>query len=206
MHHALKILAAGSEAVLFGEPEHGFDGRMAPGSHFVRSVANYSRGRRRPTLGLGREVFGEQLGQIAVQGEAAGWAASSSGMVTVICMVLRVANWPAEYTHKRSYVVVDSGLVCYGHRMLDPRYFNNLIDANVLHTTGGPEGAALDEIQKLHHNGAFPLLLPHSVKAEIEHPNTPAEVKRKAARFIYSRPVQLTAPERATHTSVLSHR
>jgi len=27
---------------------------------------------RRPTLGLGREVFGEQLGQIAVEGEAAG--------------------------------------------------------------------------------------------------------------------------------------
>jgi uncharacterized protein (TIGR03437 family) len=29
----------------------------------------------------------------------------------------------------------------------------------------------------LHEEGAFPLLFPFSVKAEIEHPNTPADVK-----------------------------
>ncbi|MDQ2842677.1 MAG: hypothetical protein M3Y72_16890 [Acidobacteriota bacterium] len=72
MDHALEVLAASGEAVLFGEPEHGFDGRMASGSHFVRSVANPCHGRRGLILGLGREVLGEQLGQIAVEGEAAG--------------------------------------------------------------------------------------------------------------------------------------
>jgi len=83
---------------------------------------------------------------------------------------------------------------------LDPRYGNNFIDANALHLTGGPEDAALDEILRLlGEDDTFTLLLPHSVKAEIEHPNTPADVKRRAAHMIYSMPVQMTAPELATH-------
>ena len=86
--------------------------------------------------------------------------------------------------------------------MIDPRYGNNFIDANVLDRTGGPEDAAVDEILRLKDEGAFTLLLPHSVKAEIEHPNTPAEVKRRAEWFIYSMPVQLTAPELATHDKI----
>jgi len=86
--------------------------------------------------------------------------------------------------------------------MLDPRYGNNFIDANVLDRTGGPEDAAVDEILRLKDDGAFTLLLPHSVKAEIAHPNTPAAVKQRATLFIYSMPVQLTAPELATHDKV----
>jgi hypothetical protein len=86
--------------------------------------------------------------------------------------------------------------------MLDPRYGNNFIDANVLDRTGGPEDAAVDEILHLRDESAFTVLLPHSVKSEIEHPNTPAEVKRRAAGFIYSMPVQLTAPEMATHDKI----
>lgn len=86
--------------------------------------------------------------------------------------------------------------------MPDPRYFNTLIDANFLHSTGGPEGTAVNEILKLHDNGDCLLLLAHSVRAEIEHPNTPADVKRRAARFIYSRPVQLTAPELETRVRI----
>jgi hypothetical protein len=57
--------------------------------------------------------------------------------------------------------------------MVDPRYGNNFIDANVLDRTGGPEDSAVDTILELHERPAFTLLLPHSVKAEIEHPNTP---------------------------------
>ena len=72
--------------------------------------------------------------------------------------------------------------------MLDPRYSNNFIDANVLDRTGGPEDGAVNDILRLRDDGAFTVLLPHSVKAEIEHPNTPAEVKRRAGgSFIQSR-------------------
>jgi hypothetical protein len=48
--------------------------------------------------------------------------------------------------------------------MINPRIGNNFIDANVLDRTGGPEDAAVDEILRLHNDGAFTLLLPHSVK------------------------------------------
>lgn len=86
--------------------------------------------------------------------------------------------------------------------MLDPRHGNNFIDANVLDRTGGPEDAAVDEVLRLHGESAFTVLLPHSVKSEIEHLNTPADVKRRAKEFIYSLPVQLTAPELATHEKI----
>ena len=86
--------------------------------------------------------------------------------------------------------------------MLDPRYGNNFIDANVLDQTGGDEDIAVDEILRLLDDGSFTLLLPHSVKAEIEHPNTPAEVKRRAEKLIYSMPVQLTEQELQTHGEI----
>jgi len=44
--------------------------------------------------------------------------------------------------------------------------------------------------------------LPYSVKAEIQHPQTPAEVKQKAALLLFSMPVQLTGPELATHEKI----
>ena len=85
---------------------------------------------------------------------------------------------------------------------LDPCFGNNFIDANVLDRTGGPEDMAVDAILRLREESAFTLLLPYSVKAEIEHPNTPADVKRKAAQFIFSMRVELTGPELATHNKI----
>ena len=85
---------------------------------------------------------------------------------------------------------------------LDPRFGNNFIDANVLDRTGGPEDAAVEEILRLYWKDAFTLLLPYSVKAEIQHPQTPAEVKQKAALLLFSMPVQLTGPELATHEKI----
>jgi predicted nucleic acid-binding protein len=83
---------------------------------------------------------------------------------------------------------------------LDPRRGNNFLDCNALDRTEEIEDAAMDEILALHQRpDSFTLLLPHSVKAEIEHPSTPAEKKRKAMEFLYSMEVTLTAPELATH-------
>jgi len=86
---------------------------------------------------------------------------------------------------------------------LDPRYGNNFVDGNVLQPNGGAEDKAVEEILRLREGGAdFVLLLPYSVKAEIAHPNTPPEVKRRAAQFVYSVPVQLTPPELAKHDRI----
>ena len=88
---------------------------------------------------------------------------------------------------------------------LDPHHANNFIDANALQITGGPDDTALEEILRLSgEDDTFTLLLPHSVKSEIEHPNTPTDVKRRAARLVFSMPVQLTAPEMATHETIRS--
>lgn len=84
---------------------------------------------------------------------------------------------------------------------LDPRIGNNFIDANVLDRTGGPEDAAVSEILRVRW-GAFTLLLPYSVKAEIAHPNTPAEVKRRSMEFVYSMPVELTPEEESKHDRI----
>ena len=78
---------------------------------------------------------------------------------------------------------------------LDPRYCNVFIDAHVLDPAGGIEDEAVDEILDLHEAEKFFLQMPHSVKQEIEHPNTPDDVKRRAARLLFSTPVPLTQNE-----------
>ena len=80
-------------------------------------------------------------------------------------------------------------------RWVDPKYFNSMIDGNVLTRTGGVEDAEVDCMLDIIEAGDFIVLLPYSVKAEIAHPNTPPEKKGRAARLIYSEPVQLTSPE-----------
>jgi hypothetical protein len=87
-------------------------------------------------------------------------------------------------------------------RRIDPRYVNNLIDAHVLDRTGGPQDTAVDLILELAAAGAMTVLLPHSVKTEIEHPNTPDDVKRRAIELIYTEPVQLTPQELALHQKI----
>lgn len=83
---------------------------------------------------------------------------------------------------------------------LDPRWGNNFLDCNALDRTEEIEDAAMDEILSLHEQpDTFTLLLPYSVKAEIEHPSAPAGKKRKAMAFLYSMEVSLTPPELATH-------
>ncbi len=84
-------------------------------------------------------------------------------------------------------------------KRIDPRYFNTLIDANVLDRLGDADDEAVDEMLSLHGNGKITLMLPHSVKHEIEDPNTPAEVKARAMRIIYTDPVTLTPNEVELH-------
>lgn len=87
---------------------------------------------------------------------------------------------------------------------IDPRYGNNCLDAHVLDRMGSPEDTVVDEILRLAREGVFLLALPHSVKSEIEHPNTPSEVKRRAQRLLFTEPVELTPDEDTLHWKVRS--
>jgi hypothetical protein len=98
------------------------------------------------------------------------------------------------YTH--------SIMVRFSDLNLDPRFGNNFIDANVLDRGSADYDDTVDRLLTLAEQGKMTLLLPYSVKAEIEHPHTPAEVKSRAAGLQYSIPVQLTTPELATHDRI----
>ncbi len=54
-------------------------------------------------------------------------------------------------------------------RILDPRYGNNHTDAHFLDALEGDETKAVESILALHAKQRFTLLIPYSVKAEIEH-------------------------------------
>jgi hypothetical protein len=81
---------------------------------------------------------------------------------------------------------------------------NNFIDANFFDRTGSAEDTAVDQILKWREDveEEFSLWLPYSVKAEIEHPNTPMDVKRKAAGCLYSEQVELMPREVETHAKI----
>ena len=86
---------------------------------------------------------------------------------------------------------------------LDPRYGNSFLDCNALDRTDLIEDVAMDEILRLHDEpDTFTLLLPYSVKAEIEHPSTPPNKKRLAQNFVFLIEVQLTESELALHERV----
>ena len=76
---------------------------------------------------------------------------------------------------------------------------HNFLDSNALDCHGGPEEDAMTELLGLREQGTISLLLPYSVKAEIEHPNTPHCVKERAGLLIYSCPTELTESELEKH-------
>lgn len=85
----------------------------------------------------------------------------------------------------------------------DPRIGNNCVDTHILDRKGIPEDSEVDEIVALRDEHKLSIILPHSVMVEIEHPNTPMEVKRRAADFIFTKPVTLIDTERDLHRRVL---
>ena len=87
----------------------------------------------------------------------------------------------------------------FSKKVADPRYGNNHIDAHFLDTVQGEQAQAVERILGLHQEGKIALLIPYSVKAEIEHKNTPGHVKERARQFVYTEPVGLTQGEQKLH-------
>ena len=87
-------------------------------------------------------------------------------------------------------------------RRRDPRIFNTFIDVPVLHRKGDPEDVVVAELLSTAHDRGVILHLAYSVKDEIAHAHTPADVKVRARDLIFSEQVQLTEGEKDLHRRV----
>ena len=81
--------------------------------------------------------------------------------------------------------------------MIDPWITNALLDSCAFDPADREEEAAAHELFRLHREKSLNLVIAHSTKREIDHPNTPAWVKSEASAKIYSLQVALTPQERA---------
>lgn len=87
----------------------------------------------------------------------------------------------------------------------NPRVSNNFLDTCAFDPKKEPEASCARAIFQLYDEGKVRLVLSHTNQKEMEHPNTPAEVKREAASMIFTIAVPLTQPEvrRLSNISVL---
>lgn len=77
------------------------------------------------------------------------------------------------------------------------------MDAHIFDDNGDAKtSAAVDQLLALATETKLSVLLPYSVKSEIEHQKTPQSVKRRASCLNYTMPVTLTPNEELTHRSV----
>jgi hypothetical protein len=88
---------------------------------------------------------------------------------------------------------------------VDPRIQNNFLDANFWDDSGNPiDDSATTEILDLERQEEIGLILPFSVKAELEHPNTPTDVKLAASRMSYTERTELTPNEQVIRAKLLT--
>lgn len=85
----------------------------------------------------------------------------------------------------------------------DPLITNNLIDSCAFDPEPEAEAVAANEIFLLAEAGHFQLAIPYSTLSEIDHPKTPAAVKRMAANQQFTIPVGLTPVEVRTQAEIL---
>ena len=88
-------------------------------------------------------------------------------------------------------------------RFVNPLLVASFIDANILDDVADGEDESVNRLVEMNRNGEINIHLPWSVQSELDHPNTPAHVRRAAAEFLYSTRVQLTAPELANVTKLV---
>ena len=87
---------------------------------------------------------------------------------------------------------------------LDPRRANSFLDSCAFDPKYAPEDQAAQEIRAIADRGEVSLLLAHSTQKEIEHPNTPDDVKREARAMIFTIETDLTPQERKLRSAIHS--
>lgn len=73
------------------------------------------------------------------------------------------------------------------HAQRPPRYTHSFIDSCAFNPGGAEEAASRRILEKWPY-----IVVAHSVQKELEHPNTPDDVKRMARAFIYTDETELT--------------
>ena len=76
--------------------------------------------------------------------------------------------------------------VPFRRSVLDPRRANNFLDSCAFDPKDSPEHEAAQTIRALGNEGKVTLTVTHSNMKEIDHPNTPTDVKRAAMEMIYT--------------------
>lgn len=80
---------------------------------------------------------------------------------------------------------------------MNPWITNSFLDSCAFDPKYHPEDQAATELFRLHEKEGLGILLAHSNQREVDHPNTPAWVKTKAAGLIYTTSVTLTPDEKS---------
>jgi hypothetical protein len=85
---------------------------------------------------------------------------------------------------------------------LDPRRANSFLDSCAFDPKYAPEHQAAQDIKVIGDRGEVGLLLTHSNQKELEHPNTPEDVKRAARAMIFTVETDLTPVEQRRRTAI----
>ena len=89
-------------------------------------------------------------------------------------------------------------------RFIDPLYTNNFLDANIFDEIADGQNKAVQELLRIYHEENITLILPYSVQAELEDPNTPEAVRKASQSFNYSIKVTLTKGEHQLYERLLA--
>ncbi len=82
-----------------------------------------------------------------------------------------------------------------GQPYFNPKRSNNFLDTCAFDPKVEPEASCARRIRELSNEGKILLILSHTNQKEIDHPNTPSDVKLEAQAMIYSLSVQITVEE-----------
>lgn len=85
---------------------------------------------------------------------------------------------------------------------MNPWITNSFLDSCAFDPKYRPEDQAATELFRLHQVDGLGIRLAHSNQKEVDHPNTPAWVKAKAAGLIYTTNVTLTQDEKSRLTKI----
>jgi hypothetical protein len=88
-------------------------------------------------------------------------------------------------------------------RNIDPKLTNILVDSCAFDPKYSPENEASEALFKLSQENRIILIVAHSNQKEIEHPKTPAWVKREAQSRIYTIATGLTDNEQKIKDKIL---